>query len=219
MKLTIVDSTDPWPRADASPAAPGSSSSAIDGALLLEQRIEALEQALEEARRIANYDALTGVPNRRLLDDRFEQAKGRSARQRKSLALLFLDVDEFKWINDTHGHAIGDELLRQLAARVVGCLRAADTVCRYGGDEFIILLPESDGLDGAISAIQKIQEALIAPFFAGETVIQLTTTVGLALWPSDATELSRLIEMADGEMYRQKFRKRDSAIVLATAAG
>ena len=182
----------------------------LDEQSLLHERIALLEQALEEARRFANHDDVTGIPNRRLLEDRFEQAKARSDRQRKSLAVLFLDLDGFKRINDTHGHTVGDDLLRRFAARLVGCIRTSDTVCRYGGDEFAILLPETDGRLGAISATQKIREKLIGDYFTGRISVALPTSVGMALWPTDGADLGRLIEIADSAMYCEKVSKRDT---------
>jgi diguanylate cyclase (GGDEF)-like protein len=182
----------------------------LDERPLLRQMIALLELALDEARRFANHDDVTGLPNRRLLEDRFEQAKARSDRQRQSLAVLFLDLDGFKRINDTHGHAVGDDLLRRFAARLVGCIRTSDTVCRYGGDEFVILLPEIDGRLGAISATQNIREQLSGAYFAGRMSIALPTSVGMALSPTDGTELGGLIEIADSAMYREKVCKRDA---------
>ena len=181
----------------------------LDDRSLLRQRIALLEQALEEARRFANHDVMTGIPNRRLLEDRFEQAKFRSDRQRKSLAVLFLDLDGFKRVNDTHGHAVGDDLLRQFVARLVACIRTSDTVCRYGGDEFVVLLPETDGRAGAISATRKIREQLTGAYTAGRVSIALPTSVGMALSPADGIELGRLIEIADSAMYREKVSKPD----------
>ncbi len=110
---------------------------------LLHERIALLQKALEEAHRFAHHDELTGIPNRRLLEDRFEQATTRSDRHGKQMAVLFLDIDGFKRINDAHGHTVGDGLLRQIAARLVKCVRTSDTVCRYGGDEFVALCRRS----------------------------------------------------------------------------
>jgi two-component system cell cycle response regulator len=174
----------------------------------LRQRIALLEQALEDARQLALHDDVTGIPNRRLLEDRFERAKARSDRQRKSLAVLFLDIDGFKQINDAHGHGVGDDLLRRIAARLIGCIRSSDTVCRYGGDEFVILLPESNGRRGAITATRKIREQLIAPYFTGTAFIALPASIGMALYPADGMELGGLIADADSAMYREKIGKR-----------
>lgn len=132
----------------------------LDELSFLRHRVALLEQALEDARRFANHDEVTGILNRRLLGDRFDQGKARSDRQRRPMAVLFIDVDGFKGVNDACGHAVGDDLLRQIATRLVDCIRSCDTVCRYGGDEFVILLPESDGRKGAISATQKIRDQL-----------------------------------------------------------
>jgi diguanylate cyclase (GGDEF)-like protein len=189
------------------PVARAEGTEPLDERSLLQRRIARLERALAEACRSANHDPMTEIPNRRLLEDRFEQAKARSDRHRKSLAVLFLDIDGFKRINDTHGHVVGDDLLRQFATRLVGCVRTSDTVCRYGGDEFAILLPETEGRTGAISATLKIREHLNAPYVNGRASIALSASIGMALWPTDGLELGRLIEEADSAMYREKVRK------------
>lgn len=179
----------------------------LDELSFLRQRIALLEHALTHARRLSHLDDVTGIPNRRLLEDRFQHAKARSDRQLKSLAVLFLDIDGFKHVNDAHGHVAGDDLLRRVANRLVGCVRNSDTVCRYGGDEFVILLPESAGRRAAISATRKMHEQLSTPYFVGATSIALPVSIGIALYPTDGMELDRLIEEADSAMYREKIGK------------
>ena len=119
-----------------------------------------LAQAVAQARRFSHYDQLTGLPNRTLLLDRFNQAAARAARQRKQVALLFLDLDGFKSINDMLGHAAGDRLLQQVAARLTASIRTSDTACRYGGDEFVVLLPELECGESAVAACEKIRAHL-----------------------------------------------------------
>ena len=180
----------------------------LDEQAFLHQKIAVLEQDLADARQFAHYDEVTGIPNRRLLEDRFQQARARSDRQAQSMAVLFIDIDGFKGANDAHGHVAGDDLLRQIATRLAGCIRTSDTVCRYGGDEFVVLLPESDGRPGAIAATGKIREQLAAPYFVRLVSIKLPASIGMALYPADGIELDRLIEEADSAMYREKARKR-----------
>ena len=110
--------------------------------ILLEQQLNQLTNREAQARRLAYHDALTGLPNRTLLEDRFSQAISLARRQRKLVAILLIDLDGFKSINDNLGHITGDKMLRTVAARLAGSIRGADTVCRYGGDEFVVMLPE-----------------------------------------------------------------------------
>jgi len=172
----------------------------------LEQQLIRLAQAVAQARRHAHHDELTGLPNRALLLDRFKQAVALGARQQKQVALLFLDLDGFKSINDALGHAAGDRLLQQVAARLVACIRTSDTACRYGGDEFVILLPELDGKQGAVSTAEKIRAHLATPYCVDATVINVTTSIGIALYPVDGKECSDLIRVSDVQMYQDKSR-------------
>ena len=180
-----------------------------DDLMSLRRRITVLEHALEDAHRFAHCDALTGIPNRRLLEERFKQAEARCDRRRRSLAVLFVDIDGFKQLNDTYGHVIGDVLLRRVAARLVDSIRTSDTACRYGGDEFVILLSELDGLSGAFSATRKIRERLREAYFVGVSPITLTASVGMAVYPADGMQLGGLIRVADSAMYAEKTGKRD----------
>jgi len=170
----------------------------------LKQEVSQLAQAVAQARRFAHYDQLTGLPNRTLLLDRFNQAAARAARQHKQLALLFLDLDGFKSINDLLGHAAGDQLLQQVAARLTGSIRTSDTACRYGGDEFVILLPELESRESAVVATEKIRAHLAMPYLVGGTSIQVTASIGVAVYPTDGSEFDDLIQQSDAGMYCNK---------------
>ena len=173
---------------------------------LLKQEVNQLAQAVAQARRFSHYDQLTGLPNRTLLLDRFNQAAARAARQRKQVAVLFLDLDGFKSINDSLGHAAGDEVLRQVAARLTASIRTSDTACRYGGDEFVILLPELECRESAVAATEKIRAHLGTPYLIDRTTIQITASIGMAVYPTDGTELGDLLKQSDAGMYCNKVR-------------
>ena len=173
---------------------------------LFRQQVALLREAVAQARQFAHHDELTGLPNRRLLLDRFNQAIARAAREHKLVALLFLDLDRFKAINDALGHVAGDSLLKQVAARLSACIRTSDTVCRFGGDEFVILLPELDGQDSAAVAAGKIRARLAAPYFVGGTEIRVVTSIGMALYPVDGKTYEDLLRRSDVAMYWDKAR-------------
>jgi diguanylate cyclase (GGDEF)-like protein len=173
---------------------------------LLRQQVGLLSEAVGRARQFAYHDELTGLPNRRLLLDRFNQAIARAARQHKLVALLFLDLDGFKAINDALGHVAGDSLLKQVAARLSACIRTSDTACRFGGDEFVILLPELEGRESAATAVRKIRACLAAPYGVGGTEIGLATSVGMALYPVDGKAFEDLLRQSDVAMYWDKAR-------------
>jgi diguanylate cyclase (GGDEF)-like protein len=184
--------------------------------LLLKQKMIQFAQAVAQARQFAHHDELTGLPNRNLLLDRFNQAVARAARQHKQVALLFLDLDGFKRINDTRGHTTGDRVLQQVAARLTACIRASDTACRYGGDEFVILLPEFEGQESAVAVAEKIRAHLATPYVVDGAVIRLSTSIGMAVYPVDGNEYGDLIHVSDLAMYRHKARGPAAPHVLDT---
>ena len=153
---------------------------------------------------LAYHDGLTKLPNRRLLFDRLEQALALERRNQLTLALLFLDLDHFKHINDTLGHSAGDELLKSVAARLRGCVRQSDTIARIGGDEFAMILPDIDRPDDARIFAEKILSALEAPFYVAGEELFVTASVGISLFPDDAREAEALLRNADVAMYRSK---------------
>ena len=172
--------------------------------ILLEQQLNQITNREAQARRLAYHDALTGLPNRTLLEDRFSQAISLARRQRKLVAMLLIDLDGFKSINDNLGHGTGDKVLRTVAARLAGSIRGADTVCRYGGDEFVVMLPEVEGPAMAAAAADKIRAALGEPEFVEGYEIRVTASIGTALYPVDGKSYEQLIKHADDAMYRAK---------------
>jgi len=164
------------------------------------------EQALVEEQNwhSAHHDILTGLPNLRLFLDRLEQEIKHAKRRRQSLALLFLDLDGFKRINDSLGHAVGDELLSEVAKRLTDCVRESDTVARLGGDEFTIILTGTEQRKDIELVTRNIMEALAMPFlFMGQTA-QISVSVGVSLYPQAASNPETLLEAADQAMYKAK---------------
>ncbi len=172
----------------------------------LERQAVHLERALSKAREFVYRDELTGLPNRRLLSDHYDHAVARAARQAAHVAVLFLDLDGFKHINDTFGHACGDALLQQVAARLSACVRASDTVSRLGGDEFVVLLPELESHERAATAAANIRARLAIPYRVVDRVIAITVSIGMAIYPGDGETLGELMKLSDREMYRDKVR-------------
>lgn len=159
-----------------------------------EQRIEYL----------AFHDPLTGLPNRSLLNERLEQAITRSQRQRDIFAVMFLDLDHFKTINDSLGHMTGDHLLKTVSERLGSCVRGTDTVCRQGGDEFIIILTDLDNMDDASRVGEKILTRLADPIMIDDHIINTSVSIGISLFPLDSTSPDRLLDNADVAMYHAK---------------
>jgi len=169
-----------------------------------------LASSREQARHDAVHDTLTGLPNRKFLAERLAQALARNRRHGSALAVLSLDLDRFKQINDTLGHSAGDALLRAVAHRLHGCVRACDTVARLGGDEFAIIQAAIDGSQEVTTLSQRIVETLSAPYELDGHQVVIGASVGFALAPSDATEATELLKMADIALYRAKADGRDT---------
>jgi diguanylate cyclase (GGDEF)-like protein/PAS domain S-box-containing protein len=161
----------------------------------------AIQQRMQH---LAYHDSLTGLPNRSLLQDRVAQALSRADRSKKNLAVMFIDIDNFKNINDTLGHDVGDELLREIAKRLIRSVRRHDTIARQGGDEFIVLLEELDGQSSAASVAQKILDALRTVFVVGGVEQHVSGSIGLALFPQDGHDPQTLLKNADTAMFHGK---------------
>jgi diguanylate cyclase (GGDEF)-like protein/PAS domain S-box-containing protein len=172
---------------------------------------KAIEQQEAEAhiQRLAHFDALTGLPNRLLLNDRCQHALSVAQRSDQSVALMFLDLDHFKNVNDSLGHRVGDEVLVELAARLKATVREQDTVSRLGGDEFILLLPDTDAA-GAAHVANKLLQATLVPFQIEQHELTVTPSIGIALYPKDGADLDALSKCADAAMYRAKEDGRNS---------
>ena len=160
----------------------------------------------------AHHDGLTGLPNRLLLNDRITAELAHARRQQGKLALLFLDLDRFKIINDSLGHAVGDQLLRVIARRLGNCVRDEDTVARLGGDEFMVLLPRISGSSDAGRIARKVIDCLVNPISCNGHELHITTSVGISIFPHDGTDAETLIKHADISMYRAKELGRNKAI-------
>ncbi|GAA4858186.1 diguanylate cyclase domain-containing protein [Luteimonas vadosa] len=169
-------------------------------------------KAFEEALRPSEHDPLTALPNRLLLLDRLAQAIEHARRHKVRLAMLFLDLDNFKQVNDTLGHAAGDRILRIVGQRLVASVRATDTVSRHGGDEFLILLSEIDRPAVAVQVADKATAALAAPCRVGRHLLQLEASIGISFYPDDGEDAQTLIDRADVAMYRAKRSSSGSAV-------
>ena len=170
----------------------------------LEGEITDRKQAEQRAQHLADHDALTGLPNRRLLEDRLTQALALSYRNRKQTAVMFVDLDRFKTINDSLGHAVGDMLLKEVARRLVAQLRVGDTICRIGGDEFVVVLPESKRSTDAANVAQKVIEQLSLPINVEGRELHVTPSIGISVFPDDGRDAETLIRNADAAMYHAK---------------
>ncbi len=152
----------------------------------------------------SQHDYLTDLPNRALLMDRLELALRQARRYDHELALLFLDLDRFKPINDLYGHSAGDWVLRQVANRLQQQVRASDTVCRQGGDEFVLLIPEIQGLEGVLILARKLQRAIEQPYRWQDLSLQISVSIGIAIYPNHGLSEDELIAAADAAMYQAK---------------
>ena len=179
----------------------------FDFALVRVSDISTRAERQEELERLALHDSLTGLPNRLLLHDRIRQSIARAEREGGMLAVMLLDLDRFKSINDTLGHHIGDALLQAVGPRLAMPLRRSDTLARLGGDEFAILLPPPIGLETALEVAQRIDESVRTPFQVEGMSLDIGVSLGIALFPDHGTDLNTLLQNADDAMYRAKRAK------------
>ena len=168
------------------------------------------QRSEQRIRHMAHHDELTGLPNRALLHDRLAQALGQAQRTGRPLALLFLDLDGFKYINDSLGHEIGDRLLRTVAARLQSSVvRSGDTVARLGGDEFVVMLVDLERAEDAAAVAQQVVQTLSRPLRADGRTLHVTASVGVATFPADGDSAEQLLKHADAAMYRAKAHGRN----------
>ncbi len=171
---------------------------------------EQVQQAKLELDRLAHHDVLTNLPNRVLLGDRLDQAIERARRRHGQLAVMFLDLDRFKHINDSLGHAVGDQLLQAVARCLVRCVRGSDTVCRQGGDEFILLLPDIEHAEDAAAIAQKILHAMARSHRVDHHALHIGLSIGVSLFPDDGQDAATLLRNADIAMYHAKESGRNN---------
>lgn len=176
----------------------------VIGAVMVAHDVTVARDLSAKLERVALHDNLTELPNRALFTDRLHQAIARAHRSGNSAALLFVDLDRFKPVNDLFGHTTGDLLLQSVAKRLLGCVRSSDTVSRYGGDEFIILLTDVAHAEDAAVCAGKVIQAFEASYQIGGHSVQISASIGIATYPGDATDAETLLRYADIAMYRAK---------------
>jgi diguanylate cyclase (GGDEF)-like protein len=174
-----------------------------------------LQRSVIERR--ADHDGLTGLPNRMLFGDRLSRALAHARRNDLPVAVMVVDLDRFKGINDSLGHAAGDELLRQAAQRMRACVREEDTVARLGGDEFALLLPYVSGVEGAVTAAKRLLGAFVAPMELGGQPVVVSPSIGISLFPQDGGDADLIVAGADAAMYRAKERGRNTFEIFSPA--
>jgi diguanylate cyclase (GGDEF)-like protein/PAS domain S-box-containing protein len=171
--------------------------------------ITKVKESQDKLDHLAHHDPLTGLPNRLLFHDRLQHGMVRAARDGRQLAVMFIDLDRFKTVNDTLGHHVGDELLKQVAGQLTQCLREGDTLARLGGDEFIVLLEDVDGAAGARQVAEKLMRLFERSVVVSGYELFVTGSVGISLFPQDAVDMNVLIRNADVAMYQAKARGRN----------
>jgi diguanylate cyclase (GGDEF)-like protein/PAS domain S-box-containing protein len=182
----------------------------VVGAVMVARDVTVARDLTDRLARLALYDVLTDLPNRALFADRLDQALVRATRSNSVVSLLFIDLDGFKPVNDSWGHAAGDVLLKAVAHRLLTCVRGTDTVSRHGGDEFIILLTDLEDPNCAAVCAGKVKAALAAPFAMGSVEIRITASIGIASFPEHASDGAALLTCADAAMYQAKAAGRDN---------
>jgi diguanylate cyclase len=163
-----------------------------------------LSKSLQITEHMAYHDSLSGLPNRRLFEDRLKQGIIQAKRRGNKVAVLFIDLDRFKYINDTFGHTYGDKLIQRVASRISGCLREVDTLSRQGGDEYSIMLDCIQSDQDVLTVVHRIQEELCQPFMIDQRDLHITVSIGIALYPDHGESVESLIQYADMAMYRAK---------------
>jgi len=176
----------------------------VTGTVAVLHDLGAVRKQTLELSHAAQHDFLTGLPNRSLVNDRITQAISFAERYTKQLAVMFVDLDLFKRINDSLGHAMGDKLLQQVATRIVACVRRSDTVGRNGGDEFVVLLSQVGHEEDAVFIARKILTSLAAPYLIDQKQLQINASIGVSTYPGDGTDSETLINRADTAMYEAK---------------
>jgi diguanylate cyclase (GGDEF)-like protein/PAS domain S-box-containing protein len=182
----------------------------VFGAVIVFHDVTASQAMIAKMAHLAQYDFLTNLPNSALLGDRIAQAITLAKRHKKTLAVLFLDLDNFKHINDSLGHAAGDKLLQCVAGRLAVCVRSSDTVSRQGGDEFVVLLSEDNVAEDAILIADKILIALAGPYVIDKQELHVTTSIGISVYPVDGIDTVSLLKNADTAMYQAKQKGRNN---------
>ncbi len=162
------------------------------------------KQTEEKLKYAALHDPLTGLPNRRLFSDRLDQALKKARRDHEQVAILYLDLDAFKPVNDLYGHETGDRVLQEVALRIQDCIRAVDTVARIGGDEFVVLLEDIENREAARKVAQKITDAIHEPILVIDHVCRVGASIGVSLYPEDGDDPDSLLKIADQDMYEVK---------------
>ena len=181
----------------------------IMGAVVTFRDISERKQMEEKILQMAYHDSLTGLPNRKLFSDRLDIALAQAQRNQKKVGIAMLDLDYFKGVNDTLGHDVGDLVLKATAERLSAPLRKGDTIARFGGDEFLLILPDLKGIEDVIPVAQKIVESFRQPFPSDTHHLVLTTSIGIAVYPIDGTDEGILLKNADIAMYQAKQAGRD----------
>ncbi|MBE0489324.1 MAG: diguanylate cyclase [Halomonas sp.] len=181
----------------------------VNGAVIVFRDASMSQVMLERMAHLAQHDVLTGLPNRALMTERLSRAIGLARRNRHLVALLYLDLDGFKSINDKLGHAVGDGLLQEVACRLRSCMRDIDTVCRQGGDEFVILLAQIRKREDACRVAEKLLAALDRRFHILGHTLHITLSIGISLYPNDADDADTLLHTADLAMYHTKRNGRN----------
>src|SRR6202035_3750682 len=182
----------------------------VTGAVVAFHDVSAAQAKSLEMSHLAQHDALTDLPNRVLFNDRLTQAIALAERQSKQLAVMFVDLDHFKKINDSLGHDVGDKLLQSVASRLVTCVRRSDTVTRLGGDEFVVLLAQVEHAEEAAYSARKILRALAAPHIIDNKSLDTNVSIGVSTYPSDGQDAEGLMNRADNAMYEAKEHGRNT---------